>query len=1015
MINCSSFLSASIQNHTKKQTGCGFSTFFLTRACSRLILGITAMIVTATMVPYQAKAQATWVPTGIGHVCDTASGFVRYDGRVGIRTNPSVPLHIHSSYCATGTTKIYPAIERLQTESTYGTYNFGQSAIQFWSGGITTGQDWAVAAIKPISNAIPQKFNTGDTTSPDNWLGGLAFYCSALGQRPTGGEIEVMRIVDEKVGIRTQTPLGQLDVNVGTANYHLPKISFTSGATSADATPGPQIRLYSPYGDPYDTNNVDRTSSYSWYIQSIRQYNPMCFSGVYGRNDGTSITTTMGALHFRAGYNTAAQKLVEDSSHNSGDIYRDDIGKESTVARMSLLSNGNVGINNEVPMARFQVTNGAVLFDGDTASTPLKRVVTWINDTTNIITASEIGVGTRLMWIPDKAAFRAGKIDTTVEGSHPEYFHRWDDSNIGDYSVAIGRNAYAPFIDCIAIGENAIAGDTGAILGVHGNIAIGHNVVANGIDAIAMGYACKATRRYTGAFGYQCVADTDFAFAMGYGCISSGASSFAAMRNNKALGNNSLALGSVSLAAGMNSIAIGDSVTANASYTTSIGRKSLANEQGSLTIGEHLTSLHRYGFVIGRGRDDNHRLKSSYSNSLSIGFLSDSATLYVGPGDSTAGSRGKVGIGLTNPANRLDVKGGVAIGSSYAGSISVPTDGLVIEGKTVIGGTAANDSSILTITGNGMSLGGNWWTISDMNLKKDISNFTDGLATIKKINPIRYHFNGKLGIDSTNEHIGILAQDIQKVAPYTVKNTTFTSKKMIKPAEVIEHGHLDSTVHISVDLCGGQANEIISHTYNYVSEFEFIPEVIEEVKSDYLAYNPSALAYLSVNAIKELDASLTSTNILLKIIDSITQTIQQENKTLQTDNLSMSQRINVLEEENVVYKQRIKDLEEKVIQIQSTCCKNAELYDDVLLEQNTPNPFAKETIITYFVPERLSGRIELVIADAGGNSIFQSVAVQTNIPSQYTYSATDLKTGVYLYGISLNGQIIKSKKMMIIK
>ena len=76
---------------------------------------------------------------------------------------------------------------------------------------------------------------------------------------------------------------------------------------------------------------------------------------------------------------------------------------------------------------------------------------------------------------------------------------------------------------------------------------------------------------------------------------------------------------------------------------------------------------------------------------------------------------------------------------------------------------------------------------------------------------------------------------------------------------------------------------------------------------------------------------------------------------------------------------------------------------------------AKGTIITYFVPERLTGRVELIIADASGNTILQSVPVQTNIPSQYTYSATDLQTGVYLYGIALNGQIIKSKKMIIIK
>ena len=39
------------------------------------------------------------------------------------------------------------------------------------------------------------------------------------------------------------------------------------------------------------------------------------------------------------------------------------------------------------------------------------------------------GAGTRMMWYPDKAAFRAG----TVTGD------LWNDSNIGDYSIAGGQ------------------------------------------------------------------------------------------------------------------------------------------------------------------------------------------------------------------------------------------------------------------------------------------------------------------------------------------------------------------------------------------------------------------------------------------------------------------------------------------------------------------------------------------------------------------------------------------------
>ncbi|MEQ8360959.1 MAG: tail fiber domain-containing protein [Cytophagales bacterium] len=44
-----------------------------------------------------------------------------------------------------------------------------------------------------------------------------------------------------------------------------------------------------------------------------------------------------------------------------------------------------------------------------------------------------------------------------------------------------------------------------------------------------------------------------------------------------------------------------------------------------------------------------------------------------------------VGIGLSTPVNRLDVEGGAAIGSGYAGTITAPANGLVVQGNVGIG------------------------------------------------------------------------------------------------------------------------------------------------------------------------------------------------------------------------------------------------------------------------------------------------------------------------------------------
>lgn len=64
---------------------------------------------------------------------------------------------------------------------------------------------------------------------------------------------------------------------------------------------------------------------------------------------------------------------------------------------------------------------------------------------------------------------------------------------------------------------------------------------------------------------------------------------------------------------------------------------------------------------------------------------------------------------------------------------------------------------------------GGWLGASDRRLKKDITDFQDGLDVLMSIRPVTYSYNGKLGLPTGEEHIGIIAQEIQPLAPYTIK------------------------------------------------------------------------------------------------------------------------------------------------------------------------------------------------------------------------------------------------------
>jgi len=48
-------------------------------------------------------------------------------------------------------------------------------------------------------------------------------------------------------------------------------------------------------------------------------------------------------------------------------------------------------------------------------------------------------------------------------------------------------------------------------------------------------------------------------------------------------------------------------------------------------------------------------------------------------------SSGNIGIGTTNPQSKLDIEGGMAIGSSYSGTTAAPTNGLIVEGEVGVG------------------------------------------------------------------------------------------------------------------------------------------------------------------------------------------------------------------------------------------------------------------------------------------------------------------------------------------
>ncbi len=121
--------------------------------------------------------------------------------------------------------------------------------------------------------------------------------------------------------------------------------------------------------------------------------------------------------------------------------------------------------------------NGAVLINGTDGLVS--------TGTTGSGVAAPSGAGTRMVWNPRKAAFRAGNVFST----------NWDDANIGTSSVALGNNPRASGF---------------------GSVAIGNVVTASGIGSSAFGTSSSAIGQASTVFGRNNIAFASESTAFGF-------------------------------------------------------------------------------------------------------------------------------------------------------------------------------------------------------------------------------------------------------------------------------------------------------------------------------------------------------------------------------------------------------------------------------------------------------------------------------------------------------------------
>jgi hypothetical protein len=85
-----------------------------------------------------------------------------------------------------------------------------------------------------------------------------------------------------------------------------------------------------------------------------------------------------------------------------------------------------------------------------------------------------------------------------------------------------------------------------------------------------------------------------------------------------------------------------------------------------------------------------------------------------------------------------------------------------------VGINATDPSATLVVMGNAVNMTGVWDVYSDERLKDNVQTYDDGLDVVLRLHPITFNYNGMEGLPTDEQQIGLLAQEVEEVAPYMV-------------------------------------------------------------------------------------------------------------------------------------------------------------------------------------------------------------------------------------------------------
>ena len=502
---------------------------------------------------------------------------------------------------------------------------------------------------------------------------------------------------------------------------------------------------------------------------------------ILGSRPSNSTNATYGANNISIGPNNWSSTGVEgdsnitigDNAMNSLTTGRSNIGIGTTLSAVTTGSN-NVAVGDNSLLGSNGDYNVAVGTRAYRQGTGGSNVIVGGDAMSQYSGNNNVVMGTQAMY------YGSGNNNVAI-GTNANY-NGTNSAATYEGTTAVGHNAQARSLNSTAIGRETIAGTAGSSDYFASAVAIGYKANATGLSSVAIGkeanspgeraISINGTATESDAIAIRGTAAGTNSIAMGIDSSSSGNSSVAIGNRTSSSNLSAIAIGLDAQAAGSESVAIGSNTNANGSRNTAIGTNACRFVNGSNKTCIGANSGPSAGHVYSRATDNYERIfigsRSKFNGGAAVLEVHNLDTRRSGGAYDKWYSNQGCDLGSCSRLNDTTVfiNGNLVVrGTTFVTSKHYGGDSFVIKALEHSGGQMEPAPH-----GDGWGDTAEGWIpslhSSDRRLKYVGKESASGLDKIRQLKVFNYTFKK----DATKTpHVGVIAQDLQKVFPNAVK------------------------------------------------------------------------------------------------------------------------------------------------------------------------------------------------------------------------------------------------------